>query len=767
METSTNLKFILNRPEESGGDDQPSGGGNNDQSGGGGNNNSGDGTNQNTGGNTNNNTNGGTNGNTNNSTNGTSGTSGGSGYYSNGQVSYTTDDSTVAVPNTGENTSTNSSARFTPILIGLFFIILAIVVARLAIKRKKSHIKFSDDDSQLNLNPIRISIASIAVLAVAFLGVSIFNRVYIESEGSAEAASSLSISSLGALEAKVASYDKDEATIYTVKDNIKVSVSGGIGFRATIQAEDNKLYLNGDKTSSSYFTPVTTSGDNDTGNLNKQENSWGYSLDNASWAPVPTTAETIFGASPSTTPGSGSAVPGSFETDVYFGINPSKSTKNGTYSAKITYTVVAIEPTPEPEPALPECSATVHPTANSSCKMADGKEWKFGSSGNDISWSDAFTGATGQDGHDATLRDNNICPTGYVAPTIADFDVLVQAYGGTPYSTTTHLRDGYKEDTGALFKVLGLGGSYWSSTENTDTNAFVLFVSDSRSYTIGVSTKTEPSAKILCYKSDAEPEPLPMQTSSAADLPEGATSSVKDTRDGQVYTVYRWPSTGTAGTDYPTGLAGAVIMTKDLSIGYATGNTIIKGEDLALTTADSAAAATITARASAGDWSTVNDSSNQQYINGTGGNYDNHSYYSFGAAQAVCPKGWRPPTNSEYSSIVSFMGGNNSTGSSKITNTPYNFVFGGNFSSSDWASVGSEGTYWSSSASSSSNGYALSFDASHLDVVFPRKHLGASVRCITSADPSFNPEPDIVWDLTGDNDDPGNGTGTTLPTTGP
>ncbi|MBR3414967.1 InlB B-repeat-containing protein [Candidatus Saccharibacteria bacterium] len=225
-----------------------------------------------------------------------------------------------------------------------------------------------------------------------------------------------------------------------------------------------------------------------------------------------------------------------------------------------------------------------------------------------------------------------------------------------------------------------------------------------------------------------------MQTSNiCSSIGAGHTATLKDTRDNQNYTIYRWPNSGTAGTSYPTSMSGYCIMTKDLSLGYVTGGSITKGANLSLTTSTSASSGTITARASASNWSTTDTNTNLQYTNGTGGTYDSHSYYSFGAAQKVCPKGWRLPTDTESRNIATFMGGNNSTGSSKIRGTPYNFVYGGLFYSSGWgSSVGSEGYYWTSSQSTDANGHCLGVTSSGLALRFGSKNYGNSVRCIAA-----------------------------------
>ena len=172
-------------------------------------------------------------------------------------------------------------------------------------------------------------------------------------------------------------------------------------------------------------------------------------------------------------------------------------------------------------------------------------------------------------------------------------------------------------------------------------------------------------------------------------------------------------------------MAGYTIMTKDLSLGYVTGDSVTKGANLTLTTNDSASAGTITARTGTGNWSTTNSDDNLQYINGT-----NATYYSYGAAQKVCPKGWRPPTRTEYDNIATFMGGSNSTGSAKIRGASYNFVYGGLFYSGGWYNSGSSGNYWSSTQDSSTSGYSLSFGSSSLGKIIFGKYRGLSVRCV-------------------------------------
>ncbi|MBR3365523.1 InlB B-repeat-containing protein, partial [Candidatus Saccharibacteria bacterium] len=146
----------------------------------------------------------------------------------------------------------------------------------------------------------------------------------------------------------------------------------------------------------------------------------------------------------------------------------------------------------------PDCSSTVHPTTSEGCKMADGRIWIIGNSGNTIAWDNIFTGATNVDGHDATVN-SGICPAGYSAPTIVDFDNLIIAYGGTSYYDS---RGGYRESTGALYSVLGLSGYryFWPSTENGSSNAYYLGVRSGYSSSSGIGGKDSNGGYVLCYK---------------------------------------------------------------------------------------------------------------------------------------------------------------------------------------------------------------------------------------------------------------------------
>ena len=131
-----------------------------------------------------------------------------------------------------------------------------------------------------------------------------------------------------------------------------------------------------------------------------------------------------------------------------------------------------------------DCSATVHPTTTTGCKMADGKTWIYGNNGSTAIWTDLFTNATGQDNHDATLISGK-CPSGYSAAKLSDYQALLSAQG-----------------TGnQLYTALGLSDrhGFWSSTEYSSNYAYFLDVDSGRSHSSDYGSKGG-NAYVLCYK---------------------------------------------------------------------------------------------------------------------------------------------------------------------------------------------------------------------------------------------------------------------------
>ena len=828
METSTNLKFILNRTN-GGGSDTPGGGsdtpGGDSGNGNNGSNSGNSGNNGTNNGTSNGTNNGANNSNTNNGTN--SGTTGNIYDADNADemTLYAVDDTDVSVPNTGHQNRSSETSVFVPIFVSVFILAALAIAVSFIIRRKKSHRKFSSSNFEFQFSPMRVSVVSLAVLAIAFLGASIFQRIYTEKEGSAEATSSLSIASSSDV-----TIEMDESAVYITRDIVKVTSTSNYSYRVFMQADSDKAYLNGDKTSTAFFKPVTGSA---VGNIYNQPGSWGYHLtqgyfdnncaakangridcDQKNVLPAPTTATKIADIS-----ATASGTTNSSETEVYFEANPD-GLGNGTYSAKIIYTVISDEPT---TPTMSNFDATTLAEGESTelidtrnnktytvKKLADGNVWMMDNlaisnvimtdqdtnlapgatfdltsgitysgstdwcqenstecanvkavyiddtNGGYYNWYTATAGNGIYNTESGAQINYDICPKGWHIPiggsntTTNQYVLLDIALGGTGddrtnANTFSQIADIFSPASGRIYgslEYVGEGGYYWASTAQAhehDAYGMNYVVNNSFISSYGYWTNKFAGLSIRCIANSSsidEPPIATMQNFDPSTLAGGTSTSLTDSRDNQEYTVYRWPDSGTAGTDYPTGLAGYAIMTKDLSLGFnGEGLTNVTGGlGLVLSADDSAGAGTILYRNSStpSNWSTDNTNSNLQYTFGGGSEMANdyHSYYSFAAAQIACPKGWRLPTKNEYNNIVIFMGDN---GSTNISNTPYSFVYGGNFYSDGWSDVGKHGIYWSSTQNGGSMGYALLFTSLSLGISNYANNYGQSARCIRSA----------------------------------
>lgn len=115
-------------------------------------------------------------------------------------------------------------------------------------------------------------------------------------------------------------------------------------------------------------------------------------------------------------------------------------------------------------------------------------------------------------------------------------------------------------------------------------------------------------------------------------------------------------------------------------------------------------------------------------------------YYSYGAVTAgtnpntgsassdICPKGWRLPTTSEFSDLVSSYG-------SDITNEPFYGSLAGLFDATGFENGGVFGGYWSSDVLENTSAISLQFAQSQpASVINWDKTNGLSARCVKKMD---------------------------------
>ena len=116
---------------------------------------------------------------------------------------------------------------------------------------------------------------------------------------------------------------------------------------------------------------------------------------------------------------------------------------------------------------------------------------------------------------------------------------------------------------------------------------------------------------------------------------------------------------------------------------------------------------------------------------GTGGSLNNHD----DATVSICPKGWTLPSyrKSDYSQLTdAYSISDNSAGATAFTKSPLYFIPAGYVRSGSMRSAGDGGSYWYSTASSSTNAYILYFHSSSVGAFsnVSGRYYGQSVRCL-------------------------------------
>jgi len=338
--------------------------------------------------------------------------------------------------------------------------------------------------------------------------------------------------------------------------------------------------------------------------------------------------------------------------------------------------------------------------------------------GNYYNWSSAVaSNDTSSITTNYTQAPDSVCPAGWRLPTsltvvdgYSDFDYLFYKNGITATHGGVNVNVGYAADGLSILRASPLwstrsgdwSGSvlyqgtyarYWSSSTYSSTDSYYLSFSTG---SIGPAYKTSRANgfSIRCLARNTMQDSTATSVAAFTDTAQGNTTKLIDKRDGSIYTVGKLPD-------------GTIWMLDNLRLGGSE-SVDVSSED---TNMPEGTTFTIPASSTLNVWSLVpainSDNKNESlsYGNGDGliGNYYNFCVATAGtictetntstATYDICPKGWRMPIGSEYSSLYTYYG-------SDITdfrNALHLTLAGGWNNSSDGDSKGVLGGYWTSS----------------------------------------------------------------------
>ena len=94
----------------------------------------------------------------------------------------------------------------------------------------------------------------------------------------------------------------------------------------------------------------------------------------------------------------------------------------------------------------------------------------------------------------------------------------------------------------------------------------------------------------------------------------------------------------------------------------------------------------------------------------------------------ICPKGWRLPTQAEFTTLK-----NSYTTGTTLTASPFRGVYSGYYSNGSFYLGGSRGYYWSSTAGDNGFAYDLDYNSSSADVYNGYKSRGYNIRCVAKS----------------------------------
>ena len=211
-----------------------------------------------------------------------------------------------------------------------------------------------------------------------------------------------------------------------------------------------------------------------------------------------------------------------------------------------------------------------------------------------------------------------------------------------------------------------------------------------------------------------------MQTFSCSSLSKGSSRTLKDTRDGNTYTVAKL-NDGKCWMTQNLRLVNYTLKSSDSNV--SSNYTIPTSGSFSASYAD--AKVIDTGRSDYGVY--------YNYVAASAGTITSNNNTSE-ASYSVCSKGWRLPSQSEWASMLSAHGiSNNASGSTIARSAPINLVYGGYHNAADNQTrlQGSYGYWWTSTAKSKNERYLPDIASDHINAsyYYGRTHA-FNVRCI-------------------------------------